>query len=181
MDIDKSYIDALTYLHSFSGGLSHYNWDRALTYKLNYGIHPGEFIRRFITEGLIKNEVPVSGNNYELSLKGEELVRTNLEELSPVLSSIDRVLNSTVSDGNYISIDRQIPYYSLSYLDRKMTIWIKRIDDTTEIVCSFPSETDYKVNTLFLTVEMLQKTNLFHDMINAHISYIKMIEARLTA
>lgn len=143
MDTDKSYLDALTYLHSFSEGFSRYNWDRALTYKLNYGIHPGEFVKRFIVEGLLKNEVPVSGNNYKLSIKGEELVRANLEELSPILDRIDFVLNSTVSDCEGISIDRHIPYYSLSYLGRRMTIWIKRIEGTIEIVCSFPSETEY--------------------------------------
>ncbi len=181
MDIDKSYLDALTYLHSFNEGLSRYNWDRALTYKLNYGIHPGEFVRRFIKDGFIKNEVPVSGSNYKLSLKGEELVRANLEELSPILNSIDFVINSVVSDCEGISIDRRIPYYSLSFLSRRMTIWIRRIEGTTEVVCSFPSETESKINTLSLTVEMLHETNLLYDIINAHIDYIKIIEAKPTA
>lgn len=177
MNIDKSYIDALTYLYSFSGGLSHYNWDRALTYKLNYGIHPGEFIRCFIAEGLITNEVPVSSKNYELSLKGKELVRTNLEELSPVLDSINDAIDKVVSKGIDITIDRHPPYYLINYLNRRIVLWIKRVEGFTEIVCSFPSETESKVNTLSLTVEMLKKTNLLFDILNAHLSYIKMIRA----
>lgn len=176
--MEKQYLDALTYLGSFESGLSHYNWDRAITYKLNYNIHPGEFIRYFIAKKLILNEVPVSNDNYELSPLGRETVEANIEQLKPMLIRIDEAIQAASWGKTGISVNRYPPYYSVNFLDHRIVIWIKRSNESTEIVCSFPAETTCKVNTIYLTLEMLNKTNLLADLLKIHFDYIVLINAR---
>jgi hypothetical protein len=179
--MDKKYSDALTYLASFDGGLSRYNWDRALTYKLKYDVHPGTFVQFFISEKLIVNEVPVSNTNYELSPSGKDLVKENLKNLKPILDRVDKALTICMSSGDGISVNKHPPYYEIGCLGSRISIWINRNNDKTEIVCSFPSETESKVNNLSLSISMIEKTDILDELIAAHIKYLLNMKLKPTA
>lgn len=175
MAMEAIYIDALTYLSSFEEGLSHYNWDRVITYKLKYNVHPGELIRFFIDEGLIINKTPVSSTNYVLNSTGRMEVKKNLEELQPLTDRINKALMNCIIQGIHITVESRPPFFSLKYKDATITVWINRSKQNLEIECSFPSETELRVNKILLTRHMLEKTNLLDDLVLAHIRYIYII------
>lgn len=177
----KKYLDALTYLSSFDDGLSHYNWDRALTYKLKYGVHPGEFIKYFIDEGLIENKAAIGNSNYKLSSLGSSKVEQNKNELQSLNQEIFSSIEYCRNKGFSIETEIRLPLYQINYLGSKIKIFIHRTEEEQKVICFFPSETNIRLNELSLSVSMVKETEILNELLESHLKYLSILRSKPTA
>lgn len=167
----KHYIDALTYLYSFSEGLSRYSFDRALTYRLNYRIHPGEFVHYFKSENLLDSNNESS--NYILSELGRIKVEENLNELKGIIDVIMETIDKCKVDG-YDIYDTEFrpPYVSFSYKNKRFKILIDRSQEIEVLTLSLPSDVRELVNNITLSKENALRTDIIYDVIKAHLKML---------
>jgi hypothetical protein len=171
--MDKTALDALTFLSTFQDGVSRYLWDRLLTYGLKYKRHPGEFMQGFISAGFVQS----TGDSslYVLTPLGQKKVQENLDDLKVILGKVKSVVDECMLEYKTIKITDRIVFYGIQYFERNISIYIFREAFSETIVCDFPSETGHKLNSILLSFDMVLKTDILIELIKCHLNYLRLM------
>ncbi len=172
--MDKTALDALTFLSTFQDGVSRYLWDRLLTYGLKYKRHPGEFMQNFISAGFVQSTDESSAHFVPTSL-GQKKVQENLDDLKVILGKVKSVVDECVLEYKTIKITDRIVFYGIQYFERNISIYIFRETLSETIVCDFPSETEHKLNSIVLSFDMVLKTDILIELIKCHLNYLRLM------